>query len=183
MKRWIYWRKQNEPMKVELIEERGGDTVSFYKKDSFMDLCLGPHVPAPAVLEFSNCFIQPELIGAVVKRMRCCSGSTEPHGLLKKIYKNICIELKNQRDAIIANLEKNLNLFHTSDEIGPGLIMWLPKGARVRRQIEDYLYDELFKRGYDVTYTPHVARLSYWETSGHLGFYREKHVCTNGIGR
>ena len=70
-------------------------------------------------------------------------------------------------------LGKELELFTINDEIGPGLVIWLPNGARIRRQIEDYLYGELYKRGYEVTYTPHIARLSYWGTSGHLGYYRE----------
>lgn len=168
-----YWRKQNEPMKVELIEEKGGDTVSFYKQDSFMDLCLGPHVPSTGRL---GVFKLLHTAGAYWR-------GDEKKDMLQRIYGTAWttkqdledylhrIEESKRRDH--RKLGKELELFHTSDEIGPGLIMWLPKGARVRRQIEEYLYDELFKRGYEVTYTPHVARLSYWGTSGHLGFYRE----------
>jgi len=168
-----YWRKQNEPMKVELIEEKGGDTVSFYKQDSFMDLCLGPHVPSTGrlgvfkLLHTAGAYWRGDEKNAMLQRIYGTAWTTK-QDLEDYIHR---IEESKRRDH--RKLGKELELFHTSDEIGPGLIMWLPKGARVRRQIEEYLYDELFKRGYEVTYTPHVARLSYWETSGHLGFYRE----------
>jgi threonyl-tRNA synthetase len=168
-----YWRKQNEPMKVELIEERGGDTVSFYKQDNFMDLCLGPHVPNTNRL---GVFKLLHTAGAYWR-------GDERNDMLQRIYGTAWItedelqqylhQLEESKKRDHRKVGKELELFAVTDEIGPGLIIWLPKGARVRRQVEDYLYEELFKRGYEVTYTPHIARLSYWETSGHLGYYRE----------
>jgi threonyl-tRNA synthetase len=168
-----YWRKQNEPMKVELIEERGGDTVSFYKQDNFMDLCLGPHVPNTNRL---GVFKLLHTAGAYWR-------GDERNDMLQRIYGTAWVteeelqqylhQLEESKKRDHRKVGKELELFALNDEIGPGLIIWLPKGARVRRQIEDYLYEELYKRGYEVTYTPHIARLSYWETSGHLGYYRE----------
>ncbi len=168
-----YWRQQNEPMKVELIEDRGGDSVSFYKQDSFMDLCLGPHVPSTGrlgvfkLLHTAGAYWRGDERNAMLQRIYGTAWVNE-QDLQEYLHR---LEESKKRDH--RRIGKELELFHTSDEIGPGLIMWLPKGARVRRQIEDYLYGELFKRGYEVTYTPHVARLSYWGTSGHLDFFRE----------
>ena len=70
-------------------------------------------------------------------------------------------------------LGKDLDLFSIQDDAGPGLIFWHPKGGIIRREIEDWLRDELTARGYDLVYTPHAMRLHLWETSGHTGFYRE----------
>ncbi len=168
-----YWRKQNEPMKVELIEERGGETVSFYKQDSFMDLCLGPHVPSTGRL---GVFKLLHTAGAYWR-------GDERNAMLQRIYGTAWLTVEELQEYLHRleeskkrdhrKLGKELELFTINDEIGPGLVIWLPNGARIRRQIEDYLYGELYKRGYEVTYTPHIARLSYWGTSGHLGYYRE----------
>jgi threonyl-tRNA synthetase len=168
-----YWREHNEPMKVELIEERGGDIVSFYKQDSFMDLCLGPHVPSTGRLGVFK------LLHTAASYWR----GDERNASLQRIYGTAWVSEQDLKD-YLRRLEeakkrdhrkigKELGLFAINDEIGPGLILWLPKGARVRRQIEEYIYEELYSRGYELTYTPHVARLSYWGTSGHLGYYRE----------
>ena len=160
-------------MKVELIEEKGGDTVSFYKQDNFMDLCLGPHVPSTGKL---GVFKLLHTAGAYWR-------GDEKNPMLQRIYGTAWAQEKDLKDYLHRLEEakkrdhrkvgKELDLFSVSDEVGPGLIIWLPKGGRVRRAIEDYLYAELYRRGYEVIYTPHVARLSYWGTSGHLGFYRE----------
>lgn len=168
-----YWREHNEPMKVELIEERGGETVSFYKQDNFMDLCLGPHVPSTGKL---GVFKLLHIAGAYWR-------GDEKNPMLQRIYGTAWANEKDLKDYIDRleeakrrdhrRLGKELGLFAIQDEVGPGLIIWLPKGARIRKELENYLYDELFRRGYELTYTPHVARLKYWGTSGHLGFFRE----------
>jgi threonyl-tRNA synthetase len=168
-----YWREHNEPMKVELIEERGGETVSFYKQDSFMDLCLGPHVPSTGRL---GVFKLLHTAGAYWR-------GDEKNAMLQRIYGTAWADEKDLKDYLHRQEEarkrdhrrlgKDLGLFTIQDEVGPGLIIWLPKGARIRKELEDYLHEELFRRGYELTYTPHVARLKYWGTSGHLGFFRE----------
>lgn len=168
-----YWREHNEPMKVELIEERGGETVSFYKQDTFMDLCLGPHVPSTGrlgvfkLLHTAGAYWRGDEKNAMLQRIYGTAWSNEQD---LKDYLNRLEEAK-KRDH--RKLGKELGLFAITDEVGPGLIIWLPKGARVRKEVENYLYEELFRRGYELTYTPHVARLKYWGTSGHLGFFRE----------
>jgi threonyl-tRNA synthetase len=168
-----YWSEHNEPMKVELIQERGGEKVSFYKQNGFMDLCLGPHVPTTGKLRV---FKLLHTAGAYWK-------GDEHNAMLQRIYgtawfsekelEEYLHRLEESRKRDHRKIGKELELFMITDEIGPGLISWLPKGARVRRELEDFLYQELYSRGYDVVYTPHIARLNLWQTSGHLGYYQE----------
>ena len=168
-----FFQEKGEPMKVEIIEERGGETVSCYKQNGFIDLCLGPHVPSTGKL---GSFKLLHTAGAYWK-------GDEKNPMLQRIYgtawfteqelKEYLTRLEEAKKRDHRKIGKELELFAIQDEVGPGLIIWLPKGARVRRALEEYLYDELHHRGYELTYTPHVARLSYWGTSGHLGFFRE----------
>jgi threonyl-tRNA synthetase len=168
-----FFEEKGEPMKVEIIEERGGDVVSCYRQNGFIDLCLGPHVPSTGKL---HSFKLLHTAGAYWK-------GDENNAMLQRIYgtawfsdqelQEYLNRLEESRKRDHRKLGKELELFTVNDEIGPGLIIWLPKGARVRYELEEYLHEELFKRGYELTYTPHVARLSYWGTSGHLGYYRE----------
>ncbi len=168
-----FFREKQEPMKVELIEERGGEIVSCYRQNGFIDLCLGPHVPSTGKL---RAFKLLHTAGAYWK-------GDEKNAMLQRIYgtawftdqelQDYLQRLEESRKRDHRKLGKELGLFTINDEVGPGLIIWLPKGGRVRRALEEYLYDELYKRGYEITYTPHVARLSYWGTSGHLDYFRE----------
>jgi threonyl-tRNA synthetase len=168
-----FFSEKKEPMKVELIEERGGEIVSCYQQNGFIDLCLGPHVPSTGRL---GSFKLLHTAGAYWK-------GDEKNPMLQRIYgtawfsdqelQEYLNRLEEARKRDHRKIGKELDLFAISDEVGPGLIIWLPKGARIRRELEQFLYDELYQRGYELTYTPHVARLSYWGTSGHLGFFRE----------
>jgi threonyl-tRNA synthetase len=168
-----FFQQKGEPMKVELIEQRGGEIVSCYKQNGFIDLCLGPHVPSTGRL---GSFKLLHTAGAYWK-------GDEKNPMLQRIYgtawfsdvelKEYLNRLEEAKKRDHRKLGKELELFTINDEVGPGLIIWLPKGARVRRELEDFLYKELYQRGYELTYTPHVARLSYWGTSGHLGYFRD----------
>lgn len=168
-----FWRDKNEPMKIELIQERGGETVSFYNQNGFMDLCLGPHVPSTGKL---GSFKLLHTAGAYWR-------GDERNPMLQRIYgtawftdkdlKEYLHRLEESKKRDHRKVGKELELFHISEDIGPGLIIWLPKGARVRREIEDFLYKELYSRGYEVVYTPQIARLNLWRISGHLENYGE----------
>jgi threonyl-tRNA synthetase len=168
-----YFREKGEPMKIELIQERTGEIVSCYRQNGFIDLCRGPHVPSTGKL---HSFKLLHTAGAYWK-------GDERNPMLQRIYgtawfsdqelEEYLKRLEEARKRDHRRLGRELELFAINDEVGPGLIIWLPKGARVRREIEEFLYDELFKRGYELTYTPHVARLGYWGTSGHLENYRD----------
>ncbi|MCI0606800.1 threonine--tRNA ligase [bacterium] len=168
-----FFQEKGEPMKAELIEEKGGEIVSCYRQNGFIDLCLGPHVPSTGRL---GSFKLLHTAGAYWK-------GDEKNPMLQRIYgtawfsdqelKDYLQRLEEAKKRDHRRLGKDLELFTINDEVGPGLIIWLPKGARIRRALEEYLYDELYNRGYELTYTPHVARLSYWGTSGHLDYFRE----------
>jgi len=161
-------------MKKELIEERAGDVFSQYTLGPhFIDFCRGPHVPSTARIK---AFKLLSIAGAYWK-------GSEKNKQLQRIYGTAFFS-KKELDEHLARLEeakkrdhrklgKELDLFSIQELAGPGLIFFHPKGGIVRRQIEDWMRDQYIKRGYSLVYTPHVARLDLWKTSGHAGFYAQ----------
>ncbi len=167
------YEQEGEPYKLELLDEIPEGPVSFYRQDGFMDMCRGPHLPRTG------------LVGAV--KLLSASGAywrgDERRPMLQRIY-GISFPRPEQLDDYLHRLEearrrdhrrlgRELDLFHISDEIGPGMILWLQRGARVR-EIAEELWKRLHReRGYELVYTPHIAHSHLWETSGHLQWYRE----------
>jgi threonyl-tRNA synthetase len=161
-------------MKKELIEERAGDIFSEYTLGPhFIDFCRGPHVPSTAKLK---AFKLLSIAGAYWK-------GDEHNKQLQRIYGTAFFTPK-ELEAYLAKVEeakkrdhrklgKELDLFSIQELAGPGLIFFHPKGGVVRRQIEDWMYDQYIKRGYSLVYTPHVMRSDLWKTSGHYGHYAE----------
>ena len=163
-----------QPYKLELIE--GLDeaaTLSVYRHNGFVDLCQGPHVndtgeiPALKLLSVAGAYWRGD----------------EKRPMLQRIY-GTAFESQEDLDGHLARLEeaerrdhrtlgRQLGLYTIHDEIGPGLVVWHPKGGRMRSIIEDYWKDLHYRRGYDVVYSPHIGRAQLWQTSGHLDFYRE----------
>jgi threonyl-tRNA synthetase len=165
--------EMGETFKVEIIEELEEDTVSLYKQGEFTDLCRGPHVSNTSKIKH---FKLLSVAGAYWR-------GDENNKMLQRIYGTAFFK-KQELDDYFKMLEeakrrdhrklgKELELFSTFDEIGAGLICWLPKGARMRSTIEDFWKEEHFKNGYEILYTPHIGKSNLWETSGHLGFYNE----------
>ncbi|OGC75786.1 MAG: threonine--tRNA ligase [candidate division Zixibacteria bacterium RBG_16_50_21] len=171
-----FFKKRNEDYKVELISdlEQNGDTVSIYKHSRFVDLCRGPHIPSTKKIK---AFKLLQIAGAYWR-------GSEKNQMLQRIYgvsypsQELLDEfLKRQEEAKRRDhrkLGKELDLFSIQEEAGPGLIFWHPKGAFVRHQIESYMKDLLLKSGYQLVYTPHIAKIDLWRTSGHTEFYRDK---------
>jgi threonyl-tRNA synthetase len=168
-----FFDKQGETYKVELINELTDDTISVYEQGDFADLCRGPHVSSTAKIKAVKLL---SIAGAYWR-------GNEKNKMLQRIY-GISFPAKEALDAYVARLEeikrrdhrklgKDLDLFSVADEVGGGLVLWHPKGALIRKTIEDYRRDEHQKNGYDFVFSPHVGRGTLWETSGHLGFYRE----------
>lgn len=165
--------EKNQPYKVELIQDLDDQELSFYQVGSFMDLCKGPHV---SFTKDIKAFKLLSIAGAYWR-------GSEKNKMLQRIYGTAFftqaelddhiakIESAKQRDHRL--IGKELDLFSTSDEIGGGLVLWHPKGARVRHEIEKFWKDEHFKNGYELLYTPHFGKSNLWETSGHLGFYKD----------
>ena len=163
----------DQPYKLELIDEIPDKKVSLYRQGAFIDLCRGPHVDSTGEI---GAF---KLVGIAGAYWR----GDEHRPMLQRIY-GVAFETKEALAAHLKKLEeaasrdhrklgRELDLFSIQEKAGPGLVHWHPKGAVIRRVIEDFWRDEHIKRGYDIVYTPHIARLDLWKTSGHWEFYRD----------
>ena len=167
------FKKLGQSLKVELIEEKGGERVSCYAQGGFVDFCLGPHVPSTGFIKH---FKLLSVSGAYWK-------GDERGQQLQRIYGTVFflkqqladylhfLEEAKERDHRRLGLE--LDLFSSCEDLGGGLILWHPKGARIRAAIEQHWRERHWAGGYDILYTPHIGRASLWQTSGHLDFYKE----------
>ena len=164
----------DQPFKLELIEGLEDGTISLYTQGQFTDLCRGPHVA-------STREIRPDAF-----KLRTVAGAywrgDEKRPMLTRIYA-YAFESKVALEAHLKMLEeaerrdnrrlgKELDLFSTHEEAGPGLIYWHPKGGRFRVELETWWRDQHYRNGYEILFTPHIGKSWLWETSGHLGFYR-----------
>ncbi|HLE24774.1 MAG TPA: threonine--tRNA ligase [Thermodesulfobacteriota bacterium] len=168
------FENDGETYKVEIISELPLDEqITIYQQGDWYDLCRGPHAPSTG---FVKVFKLLSIAGAYWR-------GDERNPMLQRIYGTAFWNRKDLDDYLTKleeakkrdhrRLGRELDLFSIQDEIGPGLVLWHPKGARIRRVIEDFWRSEHERRGYDILFTPHVARMDLWETSGHLDFYRE----------
>ncbi len=150
-----------------------GEPVTFYRCGDFADLCRGPHVERTGDLRG---FKLTSVAGSYFR-------GKETHPMLQRLYgiaaespKQIAVLLKQLEEAQKRDhrrLGKELDLFSIQDEVGPGLVHWHPRGARIRSIIEDFWRREHYRSGYELLYTPHIGRAQLWVTSGHADFYRE----------
>lgn len=164
---------EDEKYKVELIRDLKSDTVTLYQVGDFTDLCRGPHLPNTS---FIKAFKLLRVAGAYWR-------GDENNDVLQRIYGTSFFDKKELKKHLNAleeakkrdhrKLGKELELFTVKEDIGAGLILWQPKGAQLRRLVEDYWKDEHYRHDYDLLYTPHIARQDLWKTSGHLDFYSE----------
>jgi len=162
-----------QTLKVELIREKGDAFVTCYRQGRFVDFCLGPHVASTGVLENVKLL---SVSGAYWK-------GDEKGQQLQRIYGTVFFTKKELDDHLAfldearkrdhRKLGPELDLFSFSEELGGGLTLWHPKGARIRAVIEQYWREQHWAGGYDVLYTPHIGRETLWQTSGHLGFYKD----------
>ncbi len=161
----------NQGFKTELINDLNEETYSFYENGPFLDLCKGPHVEntsqigAIKLLKVSGAYWRGDESKQMLQRIYGTAFNTEKE--LRIYLKQL--EEAEKRDHRL--LGKELDLFSVQEDVGPGLILWHPKGSKIRHLIEQYWKDEHFKNGYELLYTPHVGRSQLWDTSGHLGFY------------
>ena len=168
-----YFSGRNEKYKVELIKELKDQKITFYASGDFVDLCRGPHVETTSKLKF---FKLLSIAGAYWR-------GDEKREQLQRIYgtafftkeelKEYTTRIEEAKKRDYRKLGKELELFSVSEEVGPGLVMWHPRGARVRLEIENFWRKEHLANGYELVFTPHIGRGKLWETSGHLGFYKE----------
>lgn len=177
-----FLEQTGQKYKLELVDELAGgeEEITFYEsvmpadgKPMFVDLCRGPHVEHTGQI---GPFKLLKIAGAYWR-------GDEKNPMLQRIY-GTCWHTKEELDEYLNRLEevkkrdhrklgKDLELFTFDEEAGAGLVLWLPKGARVRNSIEEWWKAEHFKNGYDLLFTPHIGKASLWQTSGHLDFYRD----------
>ncbi|MBN1537393.1 MAG: threonine--tRNA ligase [Anaerolineales bacterium] len=179
---------KDQPFKLELIagleegnlDEDGNPTdekpqISIYSQDKFVDLCRGPHVE-------NSSQINPQAVKLLSVAGAYWRGD-EKRPMLQRIYgtawnkpdelKEYLWRLEEAKKRDHRKLGQELDLFSTVDEIGAGLILWHPKGGKIRKIIENFWSEEHEANGYEFVYTPHIGKSKLWETSGHLGFYKE----------
>ena len=170
----VTWAKEHDQeYKLELIDGFDDPVVSFYKHGAFTDMCAGPHVRYTKKLKH---FKLTHLAGAYWR-------GDETRPMLTRIY-GVAFETKDQLDQHLIRLEearkrdhrrlgKDLELFRITPEYGGGLVLWLPNGAFIRRQIEDFWRQTHLDRGYELLFTPHIAPLTLWNRSGHTDHYTD----------
>jgi len=182
---------KNQPYKLELIKElaevrpplrplpptrpRTTSNISIYQVGNFVDLCKGPHVKSTKEIPF-NGFKLIKVAGAYWRGSEKNPMLTRIYGIAFETKKELENYLEKEKEAQKRDhrlLGQKLDLFHIDENIGPGLILWHPKGATLKRIIENYALNEYLKNGYQLVSTPHIAKLKLWEISGHTDFYKE----------
>jgi threonyl-tRNA synthetase len=167
------YEKQEDFMKAHFVARftKPGDMVSLYRNGSFVDFCRGPHVPSTGRV---RAFKVMSIAGAYWL-------GDEKNPQLQRIYGTAFFQ-KKELDAHFKHLEeikardhrvlgKQLDLFSIQELAGPGLIFWHPKGALVRKEMENWMREECLRRGYELVYTPHIMKRDLWKVSGHDGVY------------
>ena len=165
------FKELGQELKVELIQEKGGKEVTCYKQDDFIDFCLGPHLPSTGeikhfkLLSISGAYWKGDEKGKQLQRIYGTSFYKE------KDLKEYLAFLEEAKKRDHRKLGQELDLFSSNEDMGAGLILWHPKGATIRRIIEDYWREEHIRDGYEFIYAPHIAKLDVWRRSGHTEFY------------
>jgi threonyl-tRNA synthetase len=168
-----FFKKQHEDLKLELIDELKED-ISTYSQGDFTDLCRGPHLSSTGrigknfkLLSVAGAYWRGDEHNKMLQRLYATSYPK------KKMLEEHLRRLEEAKKRDHRKLGRELELYSIQEEIGNGLILWHPKGARIRRIMEQFTIEEHYKNGYELVYTPHIAKLDLWKTSGHTGFYRE----------
>ena len=167
-------RFADQPYKLEIIDAiPDAETLSIYRHGDFIDLCQGPHlestdqIPALKLLSVAGAYWRGDEHRPMLQRIY--GTAFESQELLEDHLTRL--EEAEKRDHRV--LGRQLGLFSIHEEIGPGLVVWHPKGGVIRSKLEDYWRDLHFRHGYSIVYSPHIGRAQLWQTSGHLDFYRE----------
>ncbi|MFH1687164.1 MAG: threonine--tRNA ligase [bacterium] len=166
-------RQEGASYKVELLEGLEDDTVSFYEHSRFKDLCRGPHIPRTGLIK---AFKLTSSSGAYwrgdekLPMLQRIYGVSYPKKQMLAEYLERLEEAKRRDHRLLG---KQLELFTISNVVGAGLVLWLPKGARVRNEIENFWRQEHLKAGYELVFSPHIANYDLWVKSGHADFYAD----------
>jgi threonyl-tRNA synthetase len=166
--------RKGQTLKCELIREKAGDQVQCYTMGEFIDFCLGPHLPSTGKIQAFKLKESPSQ-----SYWKGKEGNPE----MQRIY-GYAFFTREELDAHLRKLEeakrrdhrrlgRELDLFSVAEETGAGLILWHPKGGFIRMKMEDYWREAHLQGGYDIVFSPHIAKLDLWKTSGHTEYYRE----------
>lgn len=164
-----------QQLKVEHLEEglEAEERVSFYRQGEFIDLCRGPHLPSPGaigafkLLSVAGAYWKGDARRQQLQRLYGTAWFTQ-----RELDEHLArLEEAKRRDHRV--LGRQLELFLIDPTVGSGLVLWLPKGAIVRRELEQFLQGELIRRGYQLVYTPNIGRVELYETSGHFPYYKD----------
>ena len=165
----------NNPYKIEIIDDKleAGDGSTVYKHGEWYDLCLGPHVPNTSRLMFvrltsvSSAYWRGDQDREQLVRIY---GLVEP---TKEALKATLHRMEEAKKRDHRKLGKDLQLFHIDEEVGQGLILWTPRGAVVRQELQDFISFHLRRQGYNQVFTPHIGKLDLYRTSGHFPYYQD----------
>src|SRR5690606_16475205 len=168
-----YFTKKGDEYKLELIDELEDGTITFYRQGDFADLCRGPQLPSTGVIKYPKVL---SVAGAYWRGDEKRPQMTRIYGITFPKKKELDeylerLELARQRDH--RKLGRELELFTFSQKVGPGLPLFLPRGAILRETLMSFLKEEQVKRGYQPVVTPHIGRLELYKTSGHYPYYKE----------
>lgn len=164
-----------QSFKVEHIDSglASHESLGFYRQGEFVDLCRGPHIPdagrikAFKLMSVAGSHWKGDTSGPQLQRLY---GTAWFHAKDLQQYLDQLEEAKKRDHRVIG---KKLGLFHITPDVGQGMCLWMPKGARIRGLLEDFLRREMLKRGYEPVYSPHLGRVELYETSGHFPYYRD----------
>ncbi|PQJ34636.1 threonine--tRNA ligase [Salinibacter sp. 10B] len=169
-----YYQDAGNEYKLELIEELEEGEISFYEQGAFTDLCRGPHIPstgrikAPKLLSVAGAYWRGDETNPQLTRIY---GVSFPK---QKMLEDFLEKRRLAKERDHRKLGKELNLFtFDTEQVGPGLPMWLPKGTTLRQTLRETLQEEQIKQGYKPVTTPHIGRLDLYRTSGHYPYYKE----------
>jgi len=166
---------KNQPYKLELIEEMAGKDMTIYESGKFIDLCRGPHVKSSQELPLDS-FKLTRIAGAYWRGSERNPMLTRIYGIAFKTKRELNNYFLKEQEAEQRDhrlLGQKMDLFHIDENVGPGLILWHPKGALLKKIIMDYALNEYLKAGCQLVDTPHIGKLNLWQTSGHTDFYKE----------
>ncbi len=174
-------RFPGEKYKGELLDDIPEPVVSLYRLGNFLDLCRGPHLPSSGkvgaykLMNTAGAYWRGDSRNRMLTRIYGCAFPNK-----KRLDEHLAL-LEEIRKRDHRRIGKELDLFSVNEEIGPGLILWHPKGAVVRRIMEDFWRQEHARAGYDMVYSPHIARIDLWKVSGHLDYYRQSMFSPIGV--
>ena len=168
-----HFEEKGDEYKLDLLENLEDGTITFYTQGDFTDLCRGPHIPhtghvkAAKIMAIAGAYWKGDQSRQQLQRLYATAFFKEEE--LEQHLEHL--EEAKKRDHRV--LGKRLGFFHIDEMVGQGLILWAPKGAFVRQQLQDFISMHLTRQGYKQVFTPHIGKLDLYKTSGHFPYYQE----------